>query len=283
MRRPYPPRHQYSWGPIALMAVVAIAMTVAQHQAHSAGRLSLPERVAHAAVWPVQSALVRGGELTESVATAAWRGRALVRENQELRRRVAELEAEKLWMKTYYHENRDLKRKLGWDGLSSPDWTAARVIDWASGPHRKRITIEANRELETGNIVKTDAGLVGRVIEAEGQRGQVVLLTDPQSAVAAKILRADGDHGMVYPAPEAARGEQVLMLSKLRPGAHVQVGDTVISSGLGGVYPKGLPIGVVERVQSSPTNPLTIVAYLRPYADFDHLNFVRVARKGKQG
>lgn len=281
MRRTYPPRYEYGWGPIALMAVVAIAVTVAQHRARNGGDLSLPERAAHAAVWPVQSALVRGGDVLEDVATAAWRGRALVRENQELRRRVAELEAEKLWMKTYYHENRDLKRKLGWDGLESPDWTAARVIDWASGPQRKSITIEANRELEPGNIVKTDAGLVGRVIEAEGRRGEVILLLDARSAVAAKILRADGDHGMVYPAPEAAGGEQVLMLSKLRPGADVRVGDAVISSGLGGVYPKGLPIGVVERVESSPVEAVSIIAYLRPYADFDHLNFVRVARKGE--
>lgn len=273
---------QFRWEPILLMVAIAIALTVLQHRASGGRTSSFPVRIASRVVLPVQSAMVAGGDVLSRMTTAAFSDRAaLLAENEELRRRVAEAEADKLAMLTYYHQNRAMKEKLGWDATGQSDGTAARVIDWSSGPSRRQVTIEANRELERGNIVRTARGLVGRVIEAQGRRGVVVLLTDAEHAVAARILRAGGDYGIVYAAPDAGRGEQMLMLSKLPTNADVRQGDRVVSSGLGGVYPPDLPIGVVVSVERSPVNAASIVAYVRPYADFEHLDYVRVIRRGE--
>lgn len=269
------------WEPILVMMLVAAVLTWNQHRARGAGETSLPERVARAAVWPLQSGLVRGGTFARNIAVAAYRGRHLVTENEELQRRVQHLEAERLRMVGYYHDNIAMRKKLGWPPLEAPPAIAARVIDWSSGSRRKRVTIEANRELERGNIVRTDAGLVGRVTEAQGTRGTVILLTDAESAVAARVQRQNGDLGMVYAAPEA--GESGLML-KMVPHSHrarLQMGDVVVSSGDGGVYPGGLPIGIIERVETSPANVASITAYMRPFADLEHLDYVLVERRGE--
>ncbi len=263
------------------MAVLAAVLALAQHRARTGGDASLPERVAQRTVWPIQSALVNGGRVVRNVAIAAGRGRRLVQENERLRQQVAELEAERIRLYGYYLENKAIKEQLGWDPKEPPPPVAARVIDWSPGLWRRRVTIEANRELEQGNIVRTGAGLVGRVIEAAGKRGVVVLLLDAEHAVAARVQREDGDHGIIYAAPDVPEGEQLLLLSKLPQGADVRAGDRVISSGLGGVYPADLPIGVVERVERSPVNVASITAYVRPYVDFDHLDFVRVIRRGE--
>jgi rod shape-determining protein MreC len=269
------------WGPILAMVIVAGVFTWMQHSARGTAEVSLPERAARAAVWPLQSALVAGGNFTRNIAVAAYRGRHLVEENEELRTRVERLEAEKLRMVSYYHDNLAMRKKLDWPPLEAPPGIAARVIDWSSGLRRKRLTIEANRELERGNVVRTAAGLVGRVVEAQGTRGVVMPLTDSESAVAARVQRQDGDLGMVYAAPEADENGVVLKMVPHSHNADLRVGDVVISSGDGAVYPKGLPIGVIERVETSSVNVASVTAYMRPFADFEHLDYVLVERRGE--
>lgn len=271
---------QARWEPVLAMVLLAALLTIGQHRARVAGEVSLGERAAQRVVWAVESVLVTLGSVVGNLKTAALEGGALARENEDLRRQVADLQAEKNMLLGYYHENKALKAKLGWDGTGVPDGIPARVIDWSSDPRRKRITIEASRELERGNIVRTAAGLIGRVIEAQGTRGVVVLLVDGDHAVAARVLRQNGDQGIVYAAPPTGDAIGMLMLKVFEGPADVRAGDVVVSSGMGGVYPAGLPIGVVQRVERSAVGVSAIVAYLRPFADFDHLDFVRVIRQG---
>jgi rod shape-determining protein MreC len=279
MRGNQPP--QLNWTPVLAMIAVAALLTFAQHHARSEGNVSPGERAARFLVWPVQSVLDAGGLMARNTAVAAYRGQELVTENERLRQELARLESEKLRMWSYYLENKAMKHSLGWDGTGPVDFAAARVIDWAPGPRRRRVTIESNSELERGNVVRTEAGPVGRVIEAQGRRGIVVLLLDSENAVAAKIEREDGDRGMIYAAPEIENGGALLQMRKLPHDADVQVGDWVTSSGMGEVYPAGIPIGVVERVERSEVNVASITAYVRPFADFQHLRYVRVIRRGE--
>jgi len=263
------------------MVVLAAVLTWNQHRARNAGGVSLPERGARAAVWPLQSALSSSGRVLRNVALAAYRGRELVAENERLEARVRRLEAEKLRMVGYYHENLAMRKKLGWQSPEAPPNVAGRVIDWSSGQSRKRVTIEANRELERGNIVRTEAGLVGRVVEAQGSRGTVVLITDRESAVAARVQREDGDFGMVRAAIDPSEDESMLKMVPHSHKADLRVGDVVVSSGDGGVYPQGLPIGVIETVRRSAVDVASITAYIRPFADLEHLDYVLVERRGE--
>ncbi|MCD6359527.1 MAG: rod shape-determining protein MreC [Armatimonadetes bacterium] len=272
------PRRQPVMRPVILMVIVAILFTMAQHRIHRRGGMSIPENAARRLVWPVQRLLVGVGSVGRNTVTAIFLGSELARENRELKERVAELEADKTRMLTYYHENIALKQKLGFEPPGRPEGIAARVVGWSSGGDRRRITIRAgrDRELEVGRIVVTAAGLVGRIIEAQGRYAEVVLLIEPGHAVAGVIQRRPRDQGMVYSAPCAEPGETMLQLSKVRRGSDIRVGDTVLSSGLGGVYPPNLRIGIVERIERSSFSGSSIVAYVRPFVDFNHLDFVLV-------
>lgn len=276
----YLPSDQAQWRGVIIIAALAIVITVCQHSARSAGRLSAFEVAAKRVVWPLQSLLVGSGQAVRNVGVAAVRGGAIARENQELRRRVHELEADKILMFENVLEIKRIREKLGFEQEHAPEGVPARVVGRSSGWSRRRITIEtgAGRELEVGNPVVTMAGLVGRVIEAHGDRGEVVLLLDAEHAVAG-IVQPSRDEGLVYPAPEAQRGEQMLQLSKLSRGSDIRVGQTVLSSGLGEVYPPKIPIGTIERVERSPVGGGAIVAYVRPFVDFNHLDYVMVRRR----
>ena len=271
-------REQYQWRWVALMAALALVMTVGQHRAHGGPGVSIPEWAAKRMVWPVQHLMVNVGGVARNVGVATFSGSELARENARLQERVDELEADKARMITYYHENIALKEKLGFEPPGRPQGIAARVVGWSTSGNRRRITIRAGREreLEAGLVVVTASGLVGRIASAQGRYAEVVLLVEPGHAVAGIIQRRPRDQGMVYPAPRSEPGENMLQLSKVRRGSDIRVGDVVLSSGLGGVYPPDLRIGTVERVERSAFSGTSIVACVRPFADFNHLDYVKV-------
>jgi rod shape-determining protein MreC len=273
-------REQAQWRAILLMAALAIVITIGQHRARHRGTTSAVEVAAKRIVWPLQSLFVGTGTVLRNLGTTMLWGGKLARENRDLRRQVDQLKAEKVMMIEYYLENMRITTKLGFEQPGMPVGVEAQVIGRSSGLHRRRITIKAGRgrNVEVGNIVVTAAGLVGRVVEAYGNRAEVVLLLDPEHAVAA-IVQRSCDEGMIYAAQQAQRGEQMLEFSKLRRGSDIRAGDIVLSSGLGPVYPRKLPIGTVERVARSPVGRAGIVAYVRPFVDFNHLDYVLVLRR----
>lgn len=87
--------------------------------------------------------------------------------------------------------------------------------------------------------------LVGRVLECSPYSSKVLLISDPLSAVAAVVSRT-GDQGLV-----TGQGLFTVLLDYVDSGSELQVGDTVVSSGLGTVFPAGLLIGKVEAITVS--------------------------------
>jgi len=136
----------------------------------------------------------------------------------------------------------------------------------------------------TGKIAQVPVGeaVLGRVLDGTGApidgKGPIETTEFRRIEMVAPgvIQRQPRDQGMVYPATDAQPGENLLQLRKVQRGSDIRVGDTVISSGLGGVYPPGLRIGMVERVERSSFSGSSIVATVRPFADFNHLDFVLV-------
>lgn len=103
----------------------------------------------------------------------------------------------------------------------------------------------------------TEAGVAGKVIEAGANLSFVATLLNPRVKIAALDLRS-----RVAGVTTFKEGSRV-MLDYILPDADVTVGDTIITSGTGGVFPKGLLIGVVERVDSAPKGMFRPIA-VRP-------------------
>ena len=203
-------------------------------------------------------------------------------ENEMLRRRVEDLTVELAGMQDVLAENEVLRRELGFAqtqrllGLRGADVTA-RVAAQEPGSLIRAIHIDVGQAagLLPDMPVLTGRGLVGRVIEVEGQFSEVLLITDPRSAVAALIGRTRSA-GIVR-----GQVDGTLVMDGISRDADVQVGDIVLTSGLGGVFPKGIVIGQVSQVLRSDT-AMFEKAVVTPSVDLSSLEVVLVSTQPQQ-
>ena len=169
-------------------------------------------------------------------------------------------------------ENKQLKDLLNFAPGAEPGFITARVIADTGGAfvHSVLVNAGARNGVAKGQAVVADDGLVGRVHGVGRRAGRVLLLTDLNSRIPVTI--------------EATRTRAVLAgdnserphLIHLPPGASVSVGDRVVTSGHGGAFPPGVPVGVVANVGEGG-------ATVKPYVHRDRLEFVRVVDYGLQG
>lgn len=137
--------------------------------------------------------------------------------------------------------------------------------------------------VEVDDPVITAGGLAGRVIAVTGGTATVRLITDRQSAVSAQVV-PDGTNGVVRPRvgdPEDLQLEFVQKRRRLREGA------TVVTSGftsprLGSLFPRGIPIGRVTRVENEELEIYQTV-HLQPFADLQRMSFVQVLTRSRPG
>ena len=134
-------------------------------------------------------------------------------------------------------------------------------------------------EMKTYPVLDAQSNLVGRIMSSDSVSGKILLLTGEGFAVSGRIVRTEG-------AVVRIRGDVRLMdngqclIDRIPTGASIRVGDKIVTSGLGGVFPAGIPIGIVVSVDEN-TTMLERSAVLAPYADFASLDtvFVMIDRK----
>lgn len=197
-------------------------------------------------VTPVQLALHRAGRplfnLTERVARLT----RLEAENEALRAENAALKNQLILLEEARIENETLRRQLAFKS-AAPNYQllAAEVVGQDSSDFLRYIIIDRGTAdgVRRGMPVLAAEGLVGRVEEVSVNSAKVLLITDPSSSVAALIQRTRAT-GVV----QGQLGEQMVM-RYLLPDSPVMPGDVVLTSGLGGNFPKRLVIGTVVRVE----------------------------------
>lgn len=148
---------------------------------------------------------------------------------------------------------------------------AASVIGDDSAPWFKTLAIDRGMAdgLEEGMPVVSAAGIVGRVVNVAAGSSRVLLLTDNASAVAAVIQRSRA-RGVVK-----GRGGQLCVMEFTTKEEDVKVGDVVLSSGMGGIFPKGLPIGEVAMVKKGEYGIFQTIE-IRPAVNLPRLEEVMV-------
>ncbi|GAW66052.1 rod shape-determining protein MreC [Geoanaerobacter pelophilus] len=167
------------------------------------------------------------------------------RENVELRRSVKRLNERIVANNEAIAENQRLKAMLDLKQSVAIPSIAVSVIGEDSSAWFKTLVVNRGSDdgLVEGMPVVAAGGIVGRVIKVAPQSSRVLLLTDHASAIAAVVQRSRA-RGIV----RGAGGGRCSLEFTVKD-EDVKVGDTVISSGVGGVFPKGLPIGEVTMVK----------------------------------
>jgi rod shape-determining protein MreC len=263
----------------AALGVAALVLTIWQHLAWSQGQRAWPEKLILRLLMPGVVAVGRVWTGISDVAFSLAAAGRLRAENRRLQEECARLQADKVRLLEYFVENKQLRALL----KAPPPQTvklvgAAQIIGRAPGVWRRRVKIQAapGVQLAKDDFLLAEGCLAGRVLEAMGPVGEAVLIVDSEHAVAVLDQRSR-DQGMLYAEP-AAGGPQLLRMEKLADRCDLRPGDLILTSGLGQLYPKGIPVGQIVEVVSDPANGQVMRALVRPYVDFDHLEFVTVAR-----
>ncbi len=197
------------------------------------------------------------------------------RDNAALRTRVVALEEENLQLREALVDGESLERVAAMRKEFEAELMPARVIGQDVSPYFRSLLLDRGRgdRVLSGMAVISDRGLVGLVTATTQSAARTMLLVDRRAAVDAIVLRSRA-LGIVRGA-----GTDSLEFSFLMRGADVKAGDALITSGVGGVYPKGLRIGTVKSVNAQP-GALVHTAQLAPAVDFGQLEnaFVMLAR-----
>ncbi|MCE5324247.1 rod shape-determining protein MreC [bacterium] len=200
----------------------------------------------------------------------------ILKENKQLRERVRRLTLENAALHETAEENTRLKAALGLREFSKLAMVAADVVSRNESNWFDTATINVGTHsgIRQGSAVVNHLGIIGQISEANPFTSQIVALTDSNSAIGAMIQRSRTT-GMLY-----GQGTDYLVLAYLPKDADVKVKDVVISSGMGGVVPKGLVVGRVVKVVRNSTAGTTS-ALIKPSVRFDEIEQVFVVKPGQ--
>lgn len=195
--------------------------------------------------------------------------RRLVKENRTLRAVLTESDEVRL-------ENKRLRRLLEFKETQEIETLPARVIAEDASSWFRTVTIDKGSEqgVIEGLPVVVAEGVVGRVVRSSPRYSRVLLVTDASSAVAS-LLQTNRARGVCR-----GQGEQLVFDFVLRQ-EEVKVGDRVVTSGMGGVFPKGLVIGHVRSVDRQEYGLFQMIE-VAPSVDFSHLEEVLVLLRSPQ-
>lgn len=185
-------------------------------------------------------------------------------ENERLQARNAELEESEQTASR-------LQELLGIKDTYNLQSTAARIISGSVDSWSSTVTIDKGTAdgLSVGMPVTASNGVIGQIVECGATSATVRLLTDESSSISA-MVQTSRAQGMLV---GSATGQVELTL--IRTSQTVNVGDVIVTSGLGGVFPKGLPLGKVTSVDSNPGS-LYLDIVVEPFAHTENFEEVLV-------
>ena len=192
-------------------------------------------------------------------------------QNRELQTQIDDLKLKVSKTAELEAENANLRQLLNYKKANSQfDLLPANVIGRDSSTWTSRIIINrgSNDGVQKNMTVITPDGLVGNIHEAYASYSEVELITDPRSAVGSIVQRADSRvAGVVKGSTDS---DSAIKMTNIPQNANIVEGDTIITSGLGGIYPKGIPIGSVVSIKND-AGGLLQYATLYPCVDFQKL------------
>lgn len=257
------------------MLAFALAVATAILFAGNQGWLAPVRDATGRAIAPAQGAAATAGDVTASW-LAGWADVGRLRaETESLRIQVQDLVRENIRLRASELENRDLREQLKYaEANPGLGLAGARIIGLEQSAMSGYATIDRGTDqgVTDGMSVLSPAGLAGRVVSATARTSSVLLVTHPSSSVNAYVLGTNAATGVVNGTPEGR-----LVMRYLPPSERIAAGSIVVTSGLGGAFPRNLPIGRVAHVDARDVDMFQ-QATVEPLVDFRRLLVVLVAR-----
>jgi rod shape-determining protein MreC len=190
---------------------------------------------------------------------------ALREENLRLQEQLRELKILALRREDLERENAELRQLQSAVLEVTERWLAARIIEETLDAQRQRLTVNRGGREGTfkGQAVVAGSGVLGQIIDVGPFGSEIILITDPEHSLPVQILRT----GQRTLAVGTGKVDE-LQLPYLPLQTDVEVGDLLVTSGLGGIFPAGFPVGTVSAVSREGGTPLVQVS-AKPAARID--------------
>lgn len=223
--------------------------------------LNLPAPVSGGIKSVIREAVAPLQELAGGAWTSVRQGASNVRgyggllsENQQLAEQVTRLQAEVTQLKNLDIENAALREQLGFRRTSQRKLIASEILGRDPDGWWQMIRINKGSAdgVTTNLAVISVEGLIGRTIRTSPHTADVLLLSDANCIVSARIQRT-GAFGVLTGRGPNWQGHVVCRLDYINKSVELVEGDEVVSSGLGSVFPGGLFIGTIERIYTDRT------------------------------
>ncbi|HMD64602.1 MAG TPA: rod shape-determining protein MreC [Stellaceae bacterium] len=250
------------------LLIVISAVMIIVGKADQVAFQSLRTAVMDAAA-PALDMLSRPAAFVDAAADRAWGIIAVYRENA----RLAE-ENERLlgWQRLALRlsaENAQLHDLSKLVSEPSTSFVTARVIADSGGAYARSVMVNAGRDngVARGQAAMTGEGLVGRVSEVGSRAARILLITDLNSRVPVIV------EGTRQRAILAGDNSTRPSLRYVDAGTAIRIGDRIVTSGQGGVFPPGLPVGIVASVDGETVR-------VEPYAALSRVDYLRLVDYG---
>jgi rod shape-determining protein MreC len=238
---------------LIVLALVSAGLMVADHRQHQLARVrDWMSAAAYPFQWAAQAPLQAWEALRHSLANRSRLDADNVRlasENLVLRLKLMRFES-------LEQENQRLRAARESAARAVERTLVAEIVRVDLDPFRRRVLVNKGTRdgVFRGQAALDAHGIYGQVTRAGPVSAELILITDPEHAIPVQVNRT----GVRTIALGTGRSG-LLSLPYLPQNAQVETGDLLVSSGLGGVYPPGYPVGRVTRVTRDPAQPLLAV------------------------
>jgi len=260
---------------IVVLSLLFVLMSLSTRTRYIGETRTMFERTVMTIFSPVPKTVNWIGQTTADMYHGYLDMRRSVNENLDLHRKVIELTTENLKLRQSEGDLKRLRSLLGYAEEFSMPTTMAQAIMLDTSSRFKAIIIDRGSSscLQVNDAVVNASGLIGRVVLTTKDMAKIQLITDANSSIGVLVertrrqgvLRGDGAGGAnLYDIPSLA---------------DVQPGDKVLTAGIDGIYPKGIPVGIITKAEKGQDLFKTIAVH--PLVDFGSIEEVIVLQTRK--
>lgn len=266
--------------PLIITCILLLVLVILLFATSGSNQPAGLQSVVGSIIAPVQEGMYNATSSISSFFGRMFSANDLSKENLELKEQVAELQSELRQYETVKSENERLRALLNVKDMvgKEVELVTAQVIGKTPGTWFTQFTVNvgAMDGVEKDMIVMSAQGLLGKVVWTSDTYSRIITLMDTTSGVPAVIERTRDDGVVKVNANASSEEGGLLTMRYLSTDSDVVPGDKVVTSGVGGLFPKGLYIGLVTEVISQEGSDKTVV--VQSNVDFEHVEEVSIVK-----
>lgn len=200
----------------------------------------------------------------------------LASENAQLKQQQLSTAAQLQHNQSLQAENAHLRRMLAIGEKYGNNVVAVEVMSAGRDPFSRRIIVDkgSNSQIEPGQAAIDEAGLVGQVTRVQVLSSEITLITDKGQAVPVEVVR-NGLRAIAFGHGQ----DNMLELAFMATNMDIQNGDQLVTSGIDGTYPRGIPVAVVSQIERNAGYPFAKIS-CTPSAGMDRYRNLLIVSSG---